>query len=74
MALTNPGGLSNSSSKPFSNVFGRIAKDNFNILEGSQSLYDFNSKNNKKQSNGIRYPNYQPKNVNQVILSTQVGN
>ncbi len=72
MALTNPGGLSNSSSKPFSNLYGRIAKDNFNILEGSQSLYDFNSKHNKKQQGGIKYPNYKPKNINQIILSTHI--
>lgn len=74
MTLTNPGAISNSSSKPFSNVFGRVAIDNYNILLGSQSLYDFNAKNNKKQSIGIKYPNLQPKTVYQVIQSTQVAN
>jgi hypothetical protein len=41
MALTAPGGISNSSSRPFSNLFGRIAMDNYNILQGSISSYDF---------------------------------
>jgi hypothetical protein len=72
MALTAPGGISNSSSRPFSNVFGRIALDNFNRLEGSETLYQFNTNANK---NGNKLPKsvgskLAPKNVLQVIRST----
>ena len=45
MTLTAPGSLSNSGSKPFSNLFGRIAMNNHNILLGSQSQYDWEMAN-----------------------------
>ena len=41
MALTAPGGVSNSSARRFSNVFGRIANDNYNRVIGSESTYEF---------------------------------
>lgn len=77
MALTAPGSISNSSSKPFSNLFGRIAMDNHNILEGSISSYDYyalNKQLNKQHKQtklpSKKYPNLKPKTLNEVILST----
>lgn len=71
MALTAPGGISNSSSRPFSNLFGRIAMDNYNILQGSISSYDFNSQSKKKSSFASnKYHNLKPKSVSEVIVST----
>ena len=74
MPLTAPGAISNSSSKPFSNLYGRIALDNLHRLEGSETLYQFNvsvSKNANKlpKSPG---PKLAPKNVYQVIKSSGV--
>lgn len=71
MALTAPGGLSNSSSKPFSNLFGRIAMDNYNIVLASQNPYDFYA-NQKCQPHmtSNKYKNFKPKSVHQVIAST----
>ncbi len=71
MTLTAPGAISNSSSKPFSNLFGRIAMDNYNILKGSQSSYDYYASINKKiKPHSNRYPCFKPKNVYEVIKST----
>ncbi len=73
MTLTAPGSISNSGSKPFSNLFGRIAIDNFNILKGSQSSYDYyTSINTKHHMPRNKYPNYKPKTVNEVIKSTKL--
>lgn len=75
MALTAPGGISNSSSKPFSNVFGRIALDNYNILLGSISSYDYYQIVKKQQNMASnKYPNLKPKSVNDVIKSTGLVN
>jgi hypothetical protein len=71
MTLTNPLGLSNSGSRPFSNLFGRIAIDNFNILKGSISSYDYYAsikKQPKYASN--KYPNLKPRSISEVIKST----
>ncbi len=75
MALTAPGGISNSSSKPFSNLFGRIAKDNFNRLEGSETQYQFNTKANKKNNKLPKSVGrkFSPRNVYQTIYSTGVN-
>lgn len=71
MPLTAPGSISNSSSKPFSNLFGRIALDNYNILEGSISSYDYYAKVNKQpHMPHNKYPCCKPKNANEVVLST----
>jgi len=71
MALTAPGGLSNSSSRPFSNLFGRIALDNYNILQGSISSYDYYAQSKKKSSFASnKYPNLKPKSVSEVIVGT----
>ena len=74
MPLVNPGAISNSSSRSFSNVFGRVSMDTYNTLKGSISSYDFyasmgkyplntGSKNNRK---------FKPKNIKEVILSTKL--
>lgn len=71
MTLTSPSSISNSSSKPFSNLFGRIAMDNYNILKGSISSYDYYAsikKQPKMASN--KYPGLKPKSVDEVIKST----
>jgi len=71
MALTAPGAISNSSNRKFSNLYGRIAMDNYNILKGSISSYDYYAsvkKQPKMASN--KYPNLKPKTVNEVIKST----
>lgn len=71
MPLTAPGSISNSSSKPFSNLFGRIALDNYNILEGSVSSYDYYAKVKKQPHMPCnRYPNLKPKSISQIIIST----
>lgn len=71
MTLTAPGGLSNSSSKPFSNLFGRIALDNYNIIIASQNPYDYYA-NQKAQPHmaSNKYHKYKPKSVSEVIKST----
>lgn len=66
MALTAPGGLSNSSSKPFSNLFGRIAMDNYNIVIGSQNPYDFYAKKNLKYASN-KYPKFKPKSTDEIL-------
>ena len=71
MALTAPGGLTNSSSKPFSNLFGRIAMDNYNIVLASQNPYDFYANQKcKPHMASNKYPNLKPKSVSEVIVST----
>ena len=75
MVLTSPSNLSNSSSKPFSNLFGRIAMDNYNIILNSKSSYDYYAsvkKHPKFASN--KYPNLKPKSVEEVIKSTNLIN
>lgn len=75
MTITAPGSISNSSSKPFSNLYGRIAMDNYNILKGSISSYDYYSsikKHPKMASN--KYPGMKPKSINEVIKSTGLLN
>lgn len=71
MTLTAPGSISNSGSKPFSNLFGRIAIDNYNILKGSISSYDYYAQLKKQPSMASKkYPTYKPKSVSEVIKST----
>lgn len=71
MALTAPGSISNSSSKPFSNLFGRIAMDNYNILKGSISSYDYYAQTKKQPKFASnKYANIKPKSVSEVIVST----
>ncbi len=71
MTLTAPGSISNSSNKKFSNLYGRIAMDNLNILKGSISSYDYYA-SVKKQPHlaSNKYPNLKPKTVDEVIRST----
>lgn len=75
MALTAPGGLSNSGSKPFSNLFGRIAMDNLNIVKGSQNSFDYyaNLKSQPHLSSN-KYPKLKPKSVNEVVSSCELIN
>lgn len=71
MTQTAPGRISNSSSKPFSNLFGRIAMDNHNILKGSISSYDYYAQTKKQpKMPSNKYPNLKPKSINEVIIST----
>ena len=71
MPLTAPGALSNSSSKPFCNLFGRIAMDNYNILKGSQSSYDYYASiKSKPKLASNKYAGFKPKSVEEVIKST----
>jgi len=70
MTLTAPGGISNSSSRPFSNLFGRIALDNYNRVEASESLYDFNVSVSKNANKLPKKGKLTPRNVFQVIAST----
>jgi hypothetical protein len=71
MTLTAPGGISNSSSKKFSNLFGRISMDNYNIIIGSKSSYDYYADLNKKSHKFFnKYPEYKPKSIEEVIKST----
>lgn len=74
MTLTSPGAISNSGSKPFSNLYGRIAMDNYNIILESQSVWEFytNDEKNKKNKKNIsnKCKKFKPKNVNEVIKST----
>jgi hypothetical protein len=73
MTLTAPGSISNSGSKPFSNLFGRIAMDNFNILKGYQSSYDYYASiNSKPRISHNKYPNFTPKTVSEVVKSTKL--
>ena len=73
MALTAPGGISNSSSKSFSNLYGRISIDNYNILKGSISTYDFYA-NAKTQQHfaSNKYPKFKPLSIGEVIKSTKL--
>lgn len=73
MPLTAPGSISNSGSKPFSNLFGRIAMDNYNIIKASQSTYDYYAslKHNHKRKHK-KCLNFKPKSVNEVLLSTKL--
>lgn len=69
MTLTAPGALSNSGSKPFSNLFGRIAVDNFNIVLASQNSYDYYAAlKSQPHLASNKYP--KPKSVSEVIKST----
>lgn len=71
MTLTAPGGLSNSSSKPFSNLFGRIALDNYNIVVANQNPYDYYANQKAKlHMTSNKYPKHKPKSVSEVIKST----
>jgi hypothetical protein len=71
MPLTAPGSISNSGSKPFSNLFGRIAMDNFNIIKAKQNPYDFYA-NQKSQPHlaSNKYHNLKPMSISEVITST----
>jgi hypothetical protein len=70
MTLTAPGSISNSGSKPFSNLYGRIALNNYNIIIGSQSSYDFNAKNTKStKTTKYTYNKYKPKSIEEVLKS-----
>lgn len=40
MTLTNPGGISNSGAKKFTNQFGSIAKLNYNRIQAMRSEYE----------------------------------
>lgn len=71
MTLTAPGSISNSGSKPFSNLFGRIAIDNYNILKGSISSYDYYTQTKKQPKLASnKYSNLKPKTVSEIIVST----
>lgn len=73
MPLTAPGSISNSGSKPFSNLFGRIAIDNYNIIEESNYAYNYytNKKSNKtNETKNLPKTKYLPKTVNEVLIST----
>lgn len=71
MTLTAPGSISNSGSRPFSNLFGRIAIDNFNIIEASQDIYNYNaSLQCKPNKSSNKCPYLKPKSVSEVIKST----
>jgi hypothetical protein len=75
MALTASSSISNSSSKKFSNLYGRIAMDNFNIQKASISSYEYYLSIKKQPylpSN--KYPNFKPKSVSQIIKSTGLLN
>ena len=73
MSLTAPGSLSNSSSRKFSNLYGRIAIDNYNILLGSISQYDYYASINKQpKMPSNKYPNLKPRTIDQVIKSTKL--
>ena len=52
MTLTSPSSISNSSSKLFSNLYGRIAIDNLNKIKASESTFDFNLRTKTKTKNG----------------------
>lgn len=71
MTLTAPGGLSNSGSKPFSNLFGRIAMDNYNIVKASQNPYDYYA-NKCYYVPSNKYPKFKPKSVCEVVKSTRL--
>lgn len=73
MTLTSPSNLSNSYSKNFSNLYGRIALNNYNILKGSISSYDYYD-SIKKQPKIVsnKYPNLKPKSIDEIIKSTNL--
>ena len=73
MTLTAPGAISNSSSKPFSNLFGRIALDNLNRVEASENTWDFNNRFKGNRLSVSKYPQYQFKNIDYIIKSTMLG-
>lgn len=53
MPQTSLGGVSNSTSKVFTNAKGAMAIVNFGKIHGSQSIYEFNMQNsNGQNSNG----------------------
>ena len=72
MTLTAPGSISNSGPKPFSNLFVRIAMDNYNIVQDSLNSYYFedHSKKNHKKKSHKKYSNLKPKSINEIIMST----
>jgi len=71
MTLTAPGGISNSSSKPFSNLFGRIAMNNYNIVMESQNSYNYYTmKKTKHYTSSNKYP--KPKSVLEVLVGTRL--
>lgn len=70
MALTAPGGITNSSSKPFSNLFGRIAHDNYNRVVASESTWDFNNSIKGPKLAVNRYPGLKPQSIEQIIKTT----
>lgn len=51
MTQTSLGGVSNSSSKVFSNAKGSIALVNYGKLQGAISSYDFNMQNSNSSNN-----------------------
>ena len=73
MTLTAPGAISNSSSKPFSNLFGRIAHDNLNRVVASENTWDFNNRLKGNKLSISKYPQYQFKNIDNIIKSTILG-
>lgn len=73
MTLTAPGGISNSGSRPFSNLFGRIAMDNYNIVLESENSYAMAGHKSQPRKSSKKYPKYTPKSVSEVIASTRLG-
>lgn len=71
MPRTSSGGISNSAAKQFSNCEGRICNDNYNRIIAQRNSYEILSElNAQKPLPKNKYPNLQPLNINQVLLST----
>ena len=73
MTLTAPCAISNSSSKPFSNLFGRIAYDNLNRVMASENTWNFYNRPKGNNLSINKYPQYQIKNIDNIIKSTILG-
>lgn len=73
MPLTAPGSISNSGSRPFSNLFGRIAMDNYNIIKASENYYPVcTCENIKSYKISLKYSKIKPKTIREVIESTKL--
>ena len=71
MPRTSSGGISNSAAKKFSNCEGRICKDNFNRIVAQKSSYEILSELGAVKPLPVnRYPNLEPLNATEVLLST----
>ena len=70
MALTAPGGITNSSSKSFSNLFGRISRDNYNRVVASQNTWEFNNSMKGPTLAVNRYPRFKSQTIGEIIRGT----